>query len=44
MAREFAERLKDEKFYNLCSETTLKRYEKHHSEKAFLEHMRYVFQ
>ena len=43
MAREYAERLKDDKFYKLCSETTLKRYEKHHSEKAFLEHMNCVF-
>ena len=36
-------KLKDDKFYKLCSETTLKRYEKHHSEKAFLEHMSDVF-
>ncbi len=37
-AKEIANKLKDEKFYKLCMETTLKRYENYYSEEIFLEH------
>ena len=36
-AKEIANKLKDEKFYNLCMETTQKRYEKYYSEEVFLK-------
>ena len=42
LAREYAEKLKSDKFYNLCSETAQKRYRDHHSEEAFLKHMNEV--
>jgi hypothetical protein len=37
-AKEIANKLKEDKFYNLCMETTLKRYENYYSEEIFLEH------
>ena len=37
-AKEIAKRLKDDKFYELCVDTTLKRYESYYTEKLFLEH------
>ena len=37
-AKDIANRLKDEKFYNLCMETTQKRYERYYSEEQFLRH------
>jgi len=37
-AKEIANRLKDDKFYELCMDTTLKRYESHYTEKVFVEH------
>ena len=37
-AKEIANRLKDDKFYELCMNTTLKRYESHYTEKVFIEH------
>ena len=37
-AKELGRRLKDdEKFYNLCSETTLKRFNQHYTERAWKE-------
>ena len=39
LARDYAEKLKSDKFYKLCSETAQKRYEDHHSEEYFLKHM-----
>ena len=36
-AKEIDNKLKDEKFYNLCMETTQKRYEKYYSEEVFLK-------
>jgi len=42
-AKELARRLKDDKFYNLCMDTTLKRYEKYYSEDKFLENMKRIF-
>ena len=33
-----ARKLKDEKFYKLCSETTLKRYENYYTEEVFVKH------
>ena len=37
-AKHIAKKLKNDKFYNLCMETTLKRYESHYTEKIFIEH------
>ena len=37
-AKELARRLKDDKFYELCMDTTLKRYESFYTEKVFVEH------
>ena len=37
-AKDLANKLKDEKFYNLCMETMEKRYEQYYSEKVFLKH------
>jgi len=37
-AKEIAKKLKDDKFYNLCMETTLKRYENYYSEEVFVKH------
>jgi len=37
-AKDLANKLKDEKFYKLCAETTLKRYESFYEEKVFVEH------
>jgi hypothetical protein len=37
-AKHIAKKLKNDKFYNLCMETTLKRYESHYTEKIFVEH------
>ena len=37
-AKDIANSLKDEKFYKLCMETTLKRYETYYTEKVFVEH------
>jgi len=42
LARDYAEKLKDDKFYKLCSETAQKRYRDHHSEESFLKHMNEV--
>ena len=37
-AKHIAKKLKNDKFYKLCMETTLKRYESHYTEKIFVEH------
>ena len=37
-AKEIANKLKDDKFYQLCMETTRKRYENYYSEKIFVKH------
>jgi hypothetical protein len=37
-AKEIANKLKDDKFYKLCMETTLKRYENYYSEEVFVKH------
>ena len=42
-AKDLANKLKDEKFYTLCMETTLKRYKQCYSEEKFLEHMKKKF-
>ena len=42
-AKEIANKLKDEKFYKLCMETTEKRYEAYYSEKKFFSHMERIF-
>ena len=42
-AKDLANKLKDEKFYNLCMEITLKRYKQYYSEEKFLEHMKKKF-
>ena len=42
-AKEIANKLKDEKFYNLCMDTTQKRYEKYYSEEKFFSHMERIF-
>ena len=38
-AKELAKKLNDDKFYKLCSDTTLKRYESYYSDNVFIEHM-----
>ena len=42
-AKEIARKLKNDKFYNLCVNTTEKRYERYYSEERFLEHMERIF-
>ena len=42
-AKEIANKLKDEKFYKLCMETTEKRYEAYYSEEKFFSHMERIF-
>ncbi len=37
-AKHIAKKLKNDNFYKLCMETTLKRYESHYTEKIFVEH------
>ena len=37
-AKHIAKKLKNDKFYKLCMETTLKRYESHYTEKSFVKH------
>ena len=37
-AKEIANKLKDEKFYKLCMETTKKRYNNYYSEEVFVNH------
>ena len=37
-AKDIANKLKDDKFYNLCMETTKKRYKNYYSEEIFVEH------
>jgi len=43
-AKELARRLKDDKFYELCVDTTLKRYESHYTEKVFVEHWNSIWE
>jgi len=43
-AKHIARKLRDEKFYNLCSETTIKRYETFYSEEVFVKNVRSVIQ
>ena len=42
-AKEIARRLKDDRFYNLCMETTEKRYINYYSEEKFLKYMKRIF-
>ena len=42
-AKEIANKLKDDKFYKLCMETTQKRYEAHYSEEKFFSHIERIF-
>ena len=42
-AKHIARKLKDDKFYKLCSETTLKRYELYYSESKFIENTQRIF-
>ena len=42
-AKHMARKLKDDKFYKLCMDTTLKRYEAYYSEDKFLENMQRIF-
>ena len=42
-AKEIANKLKDDKFYELCMETTQKRYEAHYSEEKFFSHIERIF-
>ena len=37
-AKHIAKKLKNDNFYKLCMDTTLKRYESHYTEKIFVEH------
>ena len=41
-AKEVANKLKDDKFYELCMKTTQKRYEQYYSEKVFVKHFNRV--
>ena len=41
-AKEIARKLKDDKFYKLCMETTRKRYEKYYTEEVFVKHFNKV--
>jgi hypothetical protein len=43
-AKEMAKRLKDDKFYELCADTTLKRYESYYTEKIFVEHWNNIWE
>ena len=43
-AKHIARKLRDEKFYNLCSETTIKRYDTFYSEEVFVKNVRSVIQ
>ena len=43
-AKEIARRLKDEEFYKLCVDTTLKRYESHYTEKVFVEYWNSIWE
>ena len=42
-AKHIAKKLKNDKFYNLCSDTTLKRYESYYSESKFIENTQRIF-
>ena len=42
-AKEIARKLKDETFYNLCQETTQKRFEKYYSEDVFLKNWKRIW-
>ncbi len=42
-AKSIARKLKDDNFYNECSEKTIKLYEEHYSEEVFLNHMNKIF-
>jgi len=42
-AKHIAKKLKNDKFYKLCMDTTLKRYEAYYSEDKFLENMQRIF-
>ena len=42
-AKEIANKLKDDKFYELCMKTTQKRYEAHYSEEKFFSHIERIF-
>ena len=42
-AKEVANKLKDDKFYDLCMKTTQKRYEMYYSEEKFFSHMQRIF-
>ena len=42
-AKEIARRLKDDNFYKLCMDTTLKRYEEYYSEARFLKNVERIF-
>ena len=42
-AKEIARRLKDDNFYKLCMDTTLKRYEAYYSEARFLKNVERIF-
>jgi len=42
-AKEIANKLKDDKFYKLCMETTQKRYDAHYSEEKFFSHIERIF-
>ena len=41
-AKHIARKLKDEKFYNLCSETTIKRYETFYTEEIFVKSVKEI--
>ena len=41
-AKHIARKLKDEKFYNLCSETTMKRYETFYTEEIFVKNVKEI--
>lgn len=43
-AKHIARKLRDDKFYNLCSETTIKRYETFYSEEVFVKSVRSVIE
>ena len=42
-AKHIAKKLKNDKFYNLCSDTTLKRYDLYYSESKFIENTQRIF-
>jgi hypothetical protein len=43
-AKHIAKKLKNDKFYKLCMETTLKRYESHYTEKSFVKHWNSIWE